>query len=264
MQVKLELDHFSAVAKLMLLMAVSTAVLATESEPRQYDVLFTTSWEHGVDDRLQYQMPERDSIEDVDFGILGTPRALKVTIFRDQNYQGVANGTPRAEISFGEFIKFHRNGDYLVNWQTYIPADYVLDKEQPEVITQIHQGAQIKTGYPTFALFLSADGGYGVRSHTQNSNDSIGKIFGNPADDRGRVVNWSLHYIPDDTGKCALTELFKDGQRVFQSKGTPNAYANDDNAYLKFGIYKAGWQVKPSDVRARTMYFGRLSIFLKR
>ncbi|MFX1761090.1 heparin lyase I family protein [Paraburkholderia sp. A1RI-2L] len=238
-------------------------VLADNMDMSGFDVLFSSAWKHGVDRNIQYQMPDKDSIQVVDFGDPVMPYALKVKISRDENYGHVANGTPRAEISFGEYIKFHRNNEYVVKWQTYIPSNYKFDKKQPEVITQIHQGAQIHWGYPTLALFFSTDAGYGVRSRTGKSVDSVGKIFGNLEADRGRVVDWTLRYIPDDMGEKAVTELFKDGERVFQTLGVPNAYPGDDAAYLKVGLYKAGWKTKPTDVDVRTLYYGRISIFQK-
>ncbi|MFC4706374.1 MULTISPECIES: heparin lyase I family protein [Paraburkholderia] len=242
------------------LLVTPCTVLADASGTPGFDVLFSSAWGHGVDSKIQYQMPNRDSIQVVDLANSAMPHALKVTISRDENYENVANGVPRAEISFGEYIKFHRNEEYFVRWQTYIPGNYKFDKKQPEVIMQIHQGAQIHWGYPTFALFFSTDTGYGVRSRTGQSTDSVGKIFGSPEADRGRVVDWTLRYIPDDTGENAVTELLKDGGVVFQTRGVPNAYPGDDAAYLKFGLYKAGWKTKPTDVDIRTMYFGRVSI----
>lgn len=229
-----------------------------DSARRSPAVLFSTSWENGISPRLQREAPGADAVRVVSLDDTAIPRALEVTIRRGCNYAKVAGGTPRAELVFSGIARFTRGREYVIDWQTYIPGDYVIDKQQSEVISQIHQG--VRSGYPTFALFISEAGKYGVRTRSGEGRPSEGKQFGDPAQDRGRLVSWRLRYIPDDTGRLALSELTKDGEEVFKISGVPNAYASDDGAYFKLGLYKSDWQKRPSDVDVRKLYFGRISI----
>ncbi|WP_165418504.1 heparin lyase I family protein [Dyella amyloliquefaciens] len=235
------------------MLAVSAA-----ADSRNWVELFSTDWSHGVDKRIQYQMPRKDSIGVVDAPQEMGGKALKVTISKNDDYSAVANGAPRAELSFNGFLHFSQGKEYVLSWQTYMPAGYTLDRGQAEVVFQIHQGPA--AGYPPFAIFLSEGGQYEVHNRTQSKADWVSAFFGRVESDRGRVVNWQLHYIPDGSGARAVTELTKDGQLVFATKGVPNAYEDDDRAYLKLGLYKADWLKKSSEVDTRTMYYGGVSV----
>lgn len=235
---------------------------ANDEFNRHNQILFSSSWSSGIEKEINLEATDKNAIEVEDFGYPQMPRAIRVKISRSDNFELVANGVPRAELSFDAVVRFHRNQEYVVKWQTYIPTDYRFDGKQPEVISQIHQGNA--SGYPTLALFFSAEQQYGIRSRTGRTEQSIGMAFGSLAEDKGKIVNWTLHYIPDDTGKQALTELYKDDLIVFRSTGIPNAYPNDDNAYFKIGLYKADWKKKASDVNQRILYYGRVSISVTR
>lgn len=245
--------RIAAAALSSLLFSVVTH--AKESGQR---VLFSSNWVGGIDHRIQIQAPEKDSISWPGKDGAMPSNMLKVSISRDDNYAGVANGTPRAEMSFNGFLHFKRKREYVVHWQTFIPGDYMFDAKQPELFAQIHQGPP--AGYPPFAIFISGATQYEVHNRTVSTRDYVTSRFGSPQEDRGRIVHWALRYVPDDTGSRAVTELTKDGKRVFAIYGVPNAYANDDRAYLKLGLYKADWQKKPSDVDVRTLYYGPVSI----
>ncbi|HEX7636262.1 MAG TPA: heparin lyase I family protein [Noviherbaspirillum sp.] len=244
------------------LLAISIASLCWRpalAAPGDLKELFSTDWSHGIDKRIQFQRPRAGSIELVDLGgEMGGKKLVQVTINKDDDYSGVANGTPRAEMSFNGFLHFREGGEYVIDWSMYIPGNYIIDRGQPELVFQIHQGPP--AGYPPFALFISDDGEYEVHNRTQSKSDSVTALFGSVEHDRGHVVHWELHYCPDSTGKKAATELVKDGQVVFAIRGVPNAYNDDDGAYLKIGLYKADWLKKPSDVTVRTMYYGGLSV----
>jgi len=237
---------------------VSCQQYENKNKPDPVGIIFSTSWENGIDPRIQREAINGQSVKVVSLNQTGMSRALEVTIERAENYSQIDSGTPRAELSFAEIARFVRGGDYVINWQTYIPHDYVIDKKQPEVISQIHQG--LPSGYPTFALFITNAGKYGVRTRAGEARDSQGGQFGDVERDKGLLVNWKLHYIPDDTGTLALTELQKNGVDVFKVSGIPNAYPSDDDAYFKIGLYKAAWQKQPSDVDQRRMLYGRVSI----
>jgi hypothetical protein len=242
-----------SVISLLLAAAVSSAygqAPATE--------MFSTDWSHGIDRRLLLQQATPDAIRVVRLARADMDTAVLFTISRNTDYQRVANGTPRAELSFNRFLHFERGKDYVIQWQILIPDGYRFDTQQPELIAQIHQGPA--AGYPPFALFIAGNGQYEVHNRTHNPRDSVTRLFGSPMDDRGRVVNWMLRYVPDDSGRLAVTELFEDGRSVFRLTGLPNAYPDDDRAYLKLGIYKASWQRAPTDVEQRSLYYGRVTV----
>ncbi len=241
---------------------VCAVFFSSLAEANEWITLFSTDWSTGIDERIQYQEPESESIKIVNMNRSDLGKAMRIIIKKNDNYSNVANGSPRAEISFNGFVHFQQNREYFVDWEMYIPVDYKLDGKQPELVSQIHQGPA--AGYPPFALFFSENGRYEVHSRTQSKFDYVSCYFGRVADDIGRVVKWELHYIPDGTGANAVTELFKDGKVVFATKGIPNSYSDDDGGYLKLGIYKAEWNKVETDVDVRTMYYGDVSIRVAR
>lgn len=186
-------------------------------------------------------------------------RALKVTIARHENFSNVANGAPRAEVLMREPATFSQGFDYLLSWSTYIPGDFTFDSEQMVIITQIHQS--LKEGGPTVALtllgenyYISTRGGMQVQKTTARAEICCADR------DKGRWVRWLLRYVPDDSGKHSLTQLWKDGNSVFLSEHVANAYPGDQDAYLKIGLYKAGWGRELSEVETITMLYGPVSI----
>ncbi len=186
-------------------------------------------------------------------------RALKVKIERHENFANVVNGTPRAEVLLREPATFNQRSDYLVSWSTYIPRDFAFDNKQLVIISQIHQS--LKAGGPTVALTLLGPNYYiSTRGGTQVQKTSAGAKICCAVSDKGRWVRWALRYVPDDSGKRSLTQLWKDGKSVFRSENTPNAYPGDQDAYMKIGLYKSAWAKEPSDVDALTMLYGPVSI----
>jgi hypothetical protein len=249
------------IVAIQIILFATGSACATQYSQRAFETVFSSSWSDGIDRRIEYQAANQEAIQIVHTGNRDMPDAIRVQIARTENYDRVENGTPRAELSFAPIVRFVRNREYLIRWQTLIPSDYQIDRAQPEVFAQIHQGRA--SGFPTFAFFLSSDGHYAIRSRTGNIDDSVVKIFGDPSLDRGRVVNWELHYIPDDTGHHALTEVYKDGVSVLKSAQKPNAYPGDDQSYFKIGLYKANWKKKLSDVQNRILYYGRVVILMR-
>ncbi|HKT63194.1 MAG TPA: heparin lyase I family protein [Burkholderia sp.] len=213
---------------------------------------YRSDWARGIDPRLRLQAPAPQNITTGDM-----PRIrgalLKVTMSRSQDFSDVASGTPRSEVSFFPVFRFVNGRDYEVRWSTVIPADYRFDARQPELVAQLHQGSN--DGSPPFALLLN-NGKYEVDVRGAPGTASRSFAFGDPATDRGQAVRWVLRYRPDDRGIDALTEVFRNGERVVHATGTPNAFPNDRNAYFKLGLYKWWWKTRPSDVTERTMYYG--------
>ncbi|WP_175884030.1 heparin lyase I family protein [Burkholderia sp. BCC0044] len=213
---------------------------------------YRSDWARGIDSRLRLQVPAPQNIATGGISGIRGP-LLRVMMRRSQNFSGVASGTPRSEVSFFPVFRFVNGRDYEVRWSTVIPADYRFDARQPELIAQLHQGSN--DGSPPFALLLNA-GTYEVDVRGAPGTPSRSFAFGDPSADRGRLVRWVLRYRPDDRGIDALTEVFRNGERVVHATGVPNAFPNERQAYFKIGLYKWWWKTRPSDVTDRTMYYG--------
>lgn len=191
-------------------------------------------------------------------------KVLRATIARHESYAHVANGTPRAEVLFREPAAFTQGSDYLVRWSTYIPRDFEFDGKQLVIISQILTSAKVGGHGPTVALTLLGTNYYiSTRGGVHVQKTTAGAKLCCADDDKGKWVHWTLRYIPDDSGQESLTQLWKNGDSVFRSRNVPNAYLGDQHAYLKVGLYKAGWEKEPSDTEVQTLLFGPVSI-LKR
>jgi hypothetical protein len=127
------------------------------------------------------------------------------------------------------------------------------------IFTQIHQSST--SGPPTLAMTLLGNN-YTIaqRGGANPQRASAAQSFCCPNADRGKWVHWALRYLPDASGRQAITILYKDGAMVFEARGLPNAYQEDQDAHLKIGLYKAGWKREPSDVEDIQMDFGPVSI----
>ncbi|WP_160147418.1 heparin lyase I family protein [Caballeronia pedi] len=220
----------------------------------RYAVSYSTSWKSGIDQRIERQASRTDALR-----VVHVPEfqgsALRGSMRIDDDFTGVANGVPRVELAFVRLTRFAVSGDYEIRWSTMTPPDYEFDRKQPEIITQIHQSFGF--GSPPFSLMLAGDH-YQVDVRGRPAVKNI--TFGDTKKDRGRVVCWMLRYRPDDTGAFAVTDLYKDGALVVRGGTSANAYPNDRDAYLKVGIYKWDWKVRPSDVSERTMYYGDVEV----
>ncbi|WP_122171223.1 heparin lyase I family protein [Burkholderia stabilis] len=227
-----------------------------ESGARDETRFYRSDWASGIDARLRLQEPAPQNIATGELPGIHGP-LLRVTMNRLQDFSGVASGTPRSEISFSPVFRFVNGRDYEVSWSTVIPADYRFDSRQPELIAQLHQGGN--DGSPPFALLLNA-GKYEVDVRGAPGTPTQSFAFGDPSADRGQPVRWVLRYRPDDRGGDALTDVFRNGERVVHVTGTPNAYPDDRQAYFKLGLYKWWWKTRPSDVNERTMYYGDIEM----
>lgn len=226
--------------------------------PSGYESAMTVDWNDGIPAfaGVQASTPQSLFVRAVE----GGTKALYVRIDQTDSFSGVANGSPRAEVSLGK-VRFENGKDYLLEWSTLLPADFQFDAQQPEIVTQIHQGAA--SGSPPFALLTSNDHyELNIRS---DAKDSLHVFrFGSIASDRGHWVCWRLRYVPDATGQLSVTELSKDGKEVYVLRGAANAYSHDTTAYLKLGIYKWLWHSKPDDIRSRSLAFGNVALYRRK
>jgi hypothetical protein len=226
-----------------------------------YDKLFSTAWEDGIDAGIGVQA-NPGGITVVDDPVVAGRKALRVHMTRSEDFSKVANGVPRAELIFPRAVSFSQGTDYLIRWSTFIPVGFAFDARQAVIITQVHQGEW--TGGPTIALSLQGKQ-YAIseRGGTNTATVSAGKWLCCADADEGKWVNWSLRYVGDDSGHHASTQLWRDGRLVFASQGISNAYMGVQDAYLKMGLYKSGWNGSASDVSEITLFFGPVSVLKK-
>jgi Polysaccharide lyase len=226
-----------------------------------YHTVYATDWSGGIDAAIGMQSPEPGAVSVVSDPVSHQRKAVRVSIARDQIYAGVANGSPRAELVFSNLVRFEVGRDYLIQWSTYLPASFEFDTAQMQVITQIHQG--VASGPPPIMLTLSgSDYTFSERGgeHTEHGR---GPRICCAAQDRGKWVHWALRYVPDSSGRQAVTQLWKDGRPVYLAGGAPNAYPDDRQAYLKLGLYKPGWHLQPSHVNTLMLLYGPVSVGVK-
>lgn len=260
--ISLQLPHFSLCVVTLLACALMVPPLVNAEPPKDDTAPTRTAhvdWLDGLSDAVSLQANPGD-IEIVSDPEDASRKVLRATIARRESYMHVANGTPRAEVLFREPATFAQGSDYLVRWSTYIPRNFEFDDKQMVIISQIHQSA--REGGPTVALTLLGTSYYiSTRGGMQVQKTTAGVDLCCADSDKGKWVHWTLRYIPDDSGKRSLTQLWKNGQSVFRSEHVANAYPGDQHAYLKIGLYKAGWRKEPSDAEVQILFYGPVSIF---
>jgi hypothetical protein len=217
--------------------------------PPSYQVFYRTDFAKGLDTCLGRQ--PGFSIVDAPGG--GTGKVLKIEAEKGR--------VRSASLNFSRCMRLRSGRDYMVTWSTYIPADYINDKGQPEEIVAIRQGAG--EGPSPFRLLIR-DGEY----EAWLGNGRVTKRFdlgpfgqmGRKSGDKGYWIRWALHYRPDATGKESVSDLYKNDVLVMTAGGVPNAYADDNAAYLQAGLEK-DWQ--DSLVSRRAVYFSDVTIGAK-
>ncbi len=243
----------------ILIPALAYAQDFSRNAPPGYTIIYSTNFNNGFDSRLQLQAPDSSSLVIVDSPGDHGGKAVKIEINDSDNFSSVANGVPRAEVSLANIVRFQAHKDYFIAWSTYLPGDYQFDFKQPESIVQIHEGPN--KGQPPLGIEL-VQGHYQV--DLRGGPESGQHIdIGDAQEDKGRWVEWNLHYNADPTGEESVTELYKNGVIVLNKNGVPNAYPQDNRSYFKIGIYKWWWQTRPSDVTTRILYFTDVGIWTK-
>lgn len=230
------------------------------STDEQFELLYQERWKDGIGPDLTVQAP-KNGISVIENGAFGG-EVLKALVRRADDFTHVANGTPRAEVSFARAFAFAPGFLYEVRWSTMTPENYAFDSQQPELFSQILQGPSGGIGPPPFSIRF-VDERYQVEIRNAANVKPQIFVFGNPAADRGKVIKWTLQYVPDQTGKDSITNLYMNGVQVVRCDHCGNAYAYDQDAYLKLGLYKWWWQSRPSDVFERTLFFGDVQVFRK-
>jgi len=182
-------------------------------------------------------------------------KVIKITASKSENFASVANGTPRAEMLRSN-NNFQQGKEYYIHFKLYLPSDYQFDQSgAQESIAQIHQ--DVSSGPPPFLLGLDGSNYY---MYSEAGNKQYKQVlFGSASGDRGKWVDWTLHYKPSSSSS-GVSQLYKNGTLV-QTFNAPNAYPNGTTGYLKLGIYKWAWETNPSSVTSRTRYYDDVDIY---
>ena len=244
--------------------ALQSTSAADPGIPAGYHVVYQSSFSAGSAAATTLQGPRAESFTFVPDPAGRGQSVLRVSVQQSDDFSRVANGVPRAEVSFAASARFAPGSTYWITWRMFLPADYAFDLRQPEGIARIHEGPN--TGTPPVALTLMGDRyQLDVRNGNAGSDAAINHgDAGTARGDRGRWVRWALRYRPDATGRQSVTELLKDGRIVASMNGQPNAYPGDQMAYFKAGLYKWWWRSRPSDVTSRVLYLGDVTIAVQR
>ncbi|WP_431762712.1 heparin lyase I family protein [Paraburkholderia sp.] len=236
-------------------MAPSPSLQAISASMR---TIYEWDWQRGVDPRMGVQANPGD-ISVIDDPVRHGHKVMRATIDRGENFSHIANGVARAEVLFPAPVRFAQGGDYLIEWSTYLAPNFAFDSKQLMIITQIHQGS--RKGGPAVALTLLGTR-YAISEHggAEHKNVSAAQWLCCADTDRGKWVRWALHYVPDETGKHAVAELYKNDALVFTATHAANAYPDAQDAYFKLGLYKPDWYLQPTDVSSSTVLYGAVRI----
>lgn len=176
---------------------------------------------------------------------------------------GDANGDPALDLSAMQ--------SYLYPWQLHDDPDPTEVSRNPPLWLSLYGPATAEPGNigsidpyvsgvdPTYWRLggwwdadaiqtnRTYDGGYGA-------GDALGTW---KTADQGRWVDWVIHYRPHYLGAEGITEVWKDGVKVYSYSGANSP--NDQNApYLKMGIYTRNWDAAdliPRDWPKQTVYY---------
>lgn len=227
-----------------------------------FHTLFATNWAGGFDPTVDIQSPNARDLVVVNDPLFPDQHSVKVDIQRNEDYSHVANGTPRGELVFARAAEIVSGHEYRIEWSTLLPAHFSFDDEQMQIIMQIHQTDTWVGSPPIMLQLLGSDYLFSERGgfDTRQSHDIL--LHGAEAD-RGKWVHWLLYYQPDSTGERAHTELWKNGQQVFASRGHHNAYPQERHAYLKLGVYKPSWKTFRSKISETGLFYGPVSISVR-
>lgn len=241
-------------------------------------LLFESDFETGV---IQCETCTPDGWYKNNYGIAGTIKVLpssaaptregnysvRVKIDKNGGYSGHSgNRRPRAELSaIRSGRNFQTQKEYWVGWSIYIPNETGFDALQGELLTQfknITVPCDV-SGSPANSLHLRDGRWFWVTNRTTEKcvrGNKIRTEINLGGAQKGRwtdfVARFYLSWEND-----GILQVWKDGKLVLDQVNQPSYYRNNNESYLKIGIYKPWWLDNPSDVTSQTFYFDSVRVY---
>jgi len=153
-------------------------------------------------------------------------------------------GTFRSEITLPPEEGFHER---WYGARIYVPKDWVSGSDSGgDTVMQWHgriSKVKLDSANPPLSIAILHD--RWVVHQSTGPMDNINRVI-NTLDktlEKGRWVVWVIH-VRWSSGDDGLVEIWKDGKRVFDTKG-PNTYLTKPvTPYFKTGIYHPKWKTK--------------------
>jgi hypothetical protein len=167
---------------------------------------------------------------------------------------------PLEEHWYGVSIYLPKGGD----------EDFTVDVER-EILIQWHNSPDAGEDWtsPPFSL-MTGEGGQYIIGHawdegrvTTNAgmsanNTTLNTYIGSYVEDKGKWVDWVFHIRWGwNKSQNPITEVYKNGQLVYEKNSTPNMTNDQKGVFPKLGIYKWDWKspTSASVVTKRIVYF---------
>lgn len=204
-------------------------------------------------------------------------KSLKVLLKRDTIRKPV-----RAELRPGQTTKnndfrslrFKIGEEWWYSMSIYIPENWEYDLENThEIFFQISPVSSDSKPPAGQALRLGLGGSHweiysrhgvlekmlkkGVEK-ADKSKTTNNRLYYEPVKERGQWTTFKFHVVWSDQGVGALLEVWKDDNQIVSYTG-PNCYVNRQ-LQMKFGIYKAQWYSKKTNVHERMLYFDEIEV----
>jgi hypothetical protein len=149
-----------------------------------------------------------------------TSKACRLEIVYGDDFAGVANGYPRAQMKsltapYGGFT-FPYGKVFKISWDDYIPADFDINENSytrdNTIFAQFRNEGQ---SAPILSIGLDSTSWYFEHYVTNPPSGTYYRHykFGTPASDRGKWIHWELNFKYDSTS-AGWSSLYKDGVKV--------------------------------------------------
>jgi Polysaccharide lyase len=244
-------------------------------DPGTGKVLFSEDFANGVFPNTIYKEQAYDGA----LSLVPSPGgrggyATKCTGFRGDDYSRTPGSVPRCEgvprYSNGQVFSLAFGKTYTVRTSYFLPADYQIDLQQPELSFQIHQESgngrppiqqDFQGGKVHWEIKWSQVPGYqGDPYNPPAPGATVSYDVANLADIRGKWTDLEVTYKPSAYDDGVLI-VKMNGSTVIDRRGPNNYNTTKSAGYIKlFGWYKWFWKTQNSDATERTIYYGPTQI----
>jgi parallel beta-helix repeat protein len=225
-------------------------------DPENY--WLNNDWQLHMKQGVHGQVVANPSYDAVNY----TPSCFKATIYRDSSYGNIAfTGTPRAELLWKKVnLQNNVNDTIEVKWKVFIPANMGTDYTGSTLamdIFQLWHSKHLQIYGSKYAIDLQDQS---LAYH----RDTVS--LGTWAADKGKWVEWkalfSCSYFDSSAsgGGDTFFMLYKNDTLKYYDTYATLRNGNDEEASLKFGLYKPDWQSTTSLVNVVSIYVDEIRI----